>query len=157
MFGLSDLLAYGIHFFITTNNYLAYIITNYFAFLSFFEKKYLLKRWYFFLLIFLLMVGIWFLTDNWRYHAVMHGLTYVYIVFGLGYEFMLGLIERKFSFTLLIIITHIFILVFFMVILSVFDYSDTYYSLYFTMFVGMFFGLFFTIFRIDDDRFITKL
>ncbi|MGD8782450.1 MAG: hypothetical protein PVH88_26275 [Ignavibacteria bacterium] len=155
--GIDDVLAIAFYFLIYPNTYLVIITANYLAFLTFFRKEHFKKGWYFFLVIYLLMAIGWFVTDDWRYHAVMQGLTFVYLLFGLGYEFILELVERRFSFSILILISYAFTFIFTAVVATTIEYKYATIHLYFATFVEIIYGFFFTTFRIDDERLIGKL
>ncbi|MGD8779482.1 MAG: hypothetical protein PVH88_11050 [Ignavibacteria bacterium] len=157
VFGIDDLVAIGTIYFIVPNSYLIFITTNYLVFLSFFKKEYLKKGWYIFLLIYLLMASIWFLTDNWEYHALIQALTHIYLLFVFAHDFVLELSDKKFNIFILVIISYLFLHFYHTVILLIFEYATIYHYLYFADFIEIFVGLFFIIFRADNDKLSIKL
>jgi hypothetical protein len=157
VFGLTDIVAYLVYFFIVPNMYLVYITANYIIFLHIIEKKYLKKRWYLFLLLYLMLALGWVLTDKWEYHSLLTSLTYFSLVFTFLHLFMLELLERRFSIFILIIITRLIILTFTYLFVGIIDPMVLKNYYYFSIFVEIFIGFFFVIFRADNERLSIRL
>ncbi len=154
--GLKDIFGYAFYEFVYPNNYLSNISFFYFAFLTFFDTKVLLKRWYYFSFIYFLFVVGWFVTSDWHNHALLLGLILVFLLLAVIHYFISELVESKFSISSFLLIAYVFILISFVAIILVFDFNLISKYYYFTIFIEILIGFFFVIFRVDDDRLIVK-
>ncbi len=157
MLGIKDLVSIIFFYTVAPNTYLTNISFTYFAFLTFFDKSILIKRWYYFAVIYLLIFLGWLISPNWENHALLLCLFQVFLIFAIIHYFIADLVYGKFNIPTFILIANMFILFSNVVIILVFDYAEIYRFYFFTFFVEIFIALFFVLFRVDDDRLAIQL
>ncbi|MGD8779329.1 MAG: hypothetical protein PVH88_10260 [Ignavibacteria bacterium] len=157
LIGIRDVIDYAFFELIYPNNYLINISFFYFAFLTFFDSKILIKRWYYFVIIYLLFAAGWFVTPEWKNHALLLGLILFFLLLAVIHYFIIELVEGKLNLSIFVIITYIFIQISFVAIILLFDFDEISKYYYFTLFCEIFIALFFVLFRVDDDRLAFQL